>query len=93
MKHHNIIGPQVRELRKQRQWTQRTLSEKLQAAGLDSSRSSLAKIESRLINVRDYELFYFALVFKVSLCQLFPPIHPNDPDLHEKMMRYLDGRE
>jgi transcriptional regulator with XRE-family HTH domain len=93
MKMCNLIGPQVRKLREEKGWTQRTLSEKLQVAGLDISRSSLAKVESRLIKVSDNELFYFARVFNVSLCQLFPLIHPNDPDLHEKMMRYLDGRE
>lgn len=48
MKMCNLIGPQVRKLREEKGWTQRTLSEKLQVAGLDISRSSLAKVESRL---------------------------------------------
>ncbi len=72
MKMCNLIGPQVRKLREEKGWTQRTLSEKLQVAGLDISRSSLAKVESRLIKVSDNELFYFARVFNVSLCRLFP---------------------
>lgn len=85
MQRQNIIGEQVKGLRVQRQWTQQTLATKLQNAGLDISRSSLAKVEARLIKVTDRELFYFARVFNVSLCQLFPPIHPGDPDLNEKL--------
>ena len=91
MKHQHFIGPQVRKLREDRRWTQRILAAKLQIAGLDISRSSLAKIEARLIKVKDYELFYFARVFDVSLCQLFPPIHPNDPELHEKLTLLLNN--
>ena len=85
MNHHNLIGPQVRALRCQKQWTQQTLAERLQTAGLDISRSSLAKIEARLVGVTDYELFYFACVFQVGLHELFPPIDPFEPNLHDEV--------
>lgn len=89
MGHHNLIGPQVRLLRTQRRWTQRCLAEKLQTAGLNTSRSGLAKIEARMIGVTDYELFYFACVFQVSLYELFPPIDPSDPNLHDTLIQHL----
>jgi len=93
MKMCNLIGPQVRKLREEKGWTQRTLSEKLQVAGLGISRSSFAKVESRLIKVSDNELFYFARVFNVSLCRLFPSINPNDPELHDKLTRIMNGQD
>lgn len=89
MGHHNIIGSQVKMLRKRRSWTQRSLAERLQAAGLQTSRSGLAKIEARMIGVTDYELFYFAFVFQVSLYELFPPIDPYDPNLHDQLIQHL----
>lgn len=90
MGHHNLIGLQVRKLREERHWTQRTLAEKLQIAGLEISRSSLAKIEARLIRVNDYELFYFARAFNVGLRQLFHSIHQDDPDLHDKLVLIMN---
>lgn len=89
MQRQNIIGEQVKRLRVQRQWTQQTLAAKLQTAGLDVSRSSIAKVEARLIGVTDYELFYFACVFQVSLYELFPPIDPSDPNLRETLIQHL----
>jgi hypothetical protein len=40
--------------------------------GWDIDRVSVAKIESRLVHVDDYELLYFTKVFNVSLADLFP---------------------
>lgn len=93
MNNHNIIGSQVKSLREERRWTQQNLADRLQSAGLDTSCSSLAKIEARLIGVNDYELFYFACVFNVSLYRLFPPIHQNDPELHDKLARLMNGQD
>lgn len=69
------------------------MTAKLQIAGLDISRSTLAKIESRLIAVKDFELFYFSSVLQVSLDQLFPSMHPSDPELHEKLTVLLNNLE
>jgi len=93
MKMCNLIGPQVRDLREERRWTQQTLAEKLKIAGLDISLSSLAKIEARLVRVHDFELFYFACAFNVSLSQLLPSIHQNDPALHDKLMLVMNSQD
>ena len=74
MKVVNVVGPQIRKLRYQRNWSQDFLATKLQMAGWDISRSSLAKIESGLVHVDDYRLFYFARVFKVKVTDLLPPL-------------------
>ncbi len=69
----NVVGPQIRKLRAQRDWTQEVLAQKLQLAGWDVSRSSLAKLESRLRWVSDCELLFLAKVLSVDLGGLFPP--------------------
>lgn len=89
MTHKNFIGPQVRMLRTQRGWSQRTLAAKLQDVGLDISRGTLAKIEARLVKVTDYELFYFASAFRVGLKALFPSLDPHAPDLKAQLEAYL----
>jgi transcriptional regulator with XRE-family HTH domain len=74
MKHRNMVGPQIRKLRYVRGWSQTVLAAKLQILGGDIDRVAVAKIESRLVHVDDYELFYFTKVFKVGLADLFPKI-------------------
>lgn len=76
MKCQNMVGPQVRKLRYVTGWSQEKLAEKLQLLGWDIGRVSLAKIESRLVRVDDYELLFFAKVFNVHLDDLFPAIDP-----------------
>ena len=66
-RHRNIIGPQVRRLRNQRGWSQEQLAAKLQIAGWDISRSALAKIETRLQWMRNYQLAYLLNVFRGGL--------------------------
>ncbi len=68
----NVVGPQIRKLRNQRGWTQEVLAQKLQLAGWDVSRTSLAKLESRLRWVSDCELLFLAKVLSVDLRDLFP---------------------
>ena len=72
MRGRNIVGPQVRKMRMAQGWSQRQLAIRLQLAGLEVSRSGVAKIESRLVCVEDYELFCFAKVFGVGFESLFP---------------------
>ena len=92
MRHHNLIGPQIRRLRYKQGWSQNMLSIKLQLAGWDVTRSTVAKIESRLIWVGDFQLFYFTRVLKVELKELFPPIDQHDPKMHEILMRLMNTR-
>ena len=84
MRGRNIVGPKVRKMRMARGWSQGQLALRLQIAGLDVSRSGLAKIESQLVWVGDYELFYLAKVFRVDIQKLFPKIDYRKP-LNETM--------
>lgn len=90
--HSNLIGPQIRKLRYRRGWSQTRLAIKLQLAGFDVSRSTVAKIESRLRWVRDWQLYYFANVLDVELVDLFPALGPRDSNLHEQLTRRMTTR-
>jgi len=68
----NIVGQQVKKLRNQRGWTQEVFAQKLQLAGWDVSRTSVAKLESGLRWVSDCELLFLAKVLSVRLDELFP---------------------
>jgi transcriptional regulator with XRE-family HTH domain len=92
MRHLNLIGPQVRRLRYKQGWSQNMLSVKLQLAGWDVTRGTVAKIESRLIWVGDFQLFYFTRVLKVELKDLFPPIDQQEPKMHETLTRLMNTR-
>lgn len=69
----NVIGPEIRRIRRQRGWSQSKLAEHLKSAGWDITRSSLAKIECRIVWVGDFEVLYFVNVFGVGIRDLFPP--------------------
>ena len=70
----NLIGPQVRALRWKRGLTQEALAARLQMAGaVGLDRVKLAKIESQIRSVFDYELLVIAHVLKVSPGLLSPP--------------------
>ena len=88
MKRRNVVGPQVRRLRYARGWSQSQLAVKLQLAGWDISRSGVAKIESQLVWVGDFELFYLMKVFQVGLADLLPKLDDGRP-LHESVRRLI----
>lgn len=67
----NIIGENVRKLRKEQNLTQEELTAKLQLKGLDIDRPMLTKIELRKREVLDFELLCIAEVFNVSTEELF----------------------
>ena len=64
-------------------WSQHKLAIKLQLVGWDVTRSTVAKIEARVIWVGDFQLFYFTRIFRVSLEDLFPVINQQDPRIHD----------
>jgi transcriptional regulator with XRE-family HTH domain len=69
----NLIGPQMRELRWKRGLTQEALATQLQIAGaVGLDRVKVAKIESQIRSVFDYELLAIAHVLGVSPGYLAP---------------------
>ncbi len=67
----NIIGPQIKKLRKQAGLSQRQLSEKLELEAVYTCRGSLSRIESGLRAVTDIEIAAIANVLGVSVQRLF----------------------
>jgi transcriptional regulator with XRE-family HTH domain len=85
-KHKNLVGPQVRKLRYQRGWKQKDLAAKLQILGWDIDRASVSKIESQLVWVGDFEMFYLAEALRVDVKQLFPTLTPG-VRLHDNIVK------
>ena len=84
----NLIGPQVRLFRNQKDWTRETLAAKLQVEGWDVSRESLAKLESQFRRVPDCELLFLAKVLGVEVMTFFPSkldLKKLDPSLRLKV--------
>lgn len=92
MKVVNIVGPRVRRFRSAKLWSQNVLATKLQLAGLDKSREAVARIESQIVRVYEYELLYIAKVLGVGLLDLFPEIHANGK-LHEAVTELMKPRK
>lgn len=70
-KKQNIVGPQVRKLRYQRNITQEALAARCGVLGWDLSRATLSKIEAQLRCVTDAELDTLARALKVEIAELF----------------------
>lgn len=68
----NAAGPQIARVRGERNLTQDELATKLQVAGLDLDRIAIAKIESRIRSVYDYELAVIAHLLDVPADELLP---------------------
>ena len=68
----NLVGPQLRRLRRQARLSQAALVARCQVCGYDISRESLAKIEGRARSVTDAEILFLAEALRVSFALLFP---------------------
>jgi len=68
----NLVGPQVRRLRDQQGLTQPMLAARCHRWGWDLSRQTLAKIETQLRWVSDFELLCLARALRVEPEQLWP---------------------
>lgn len=67
-RYRNISGPEIRRLRDQAGLSQEQLAGRLQLAGLDHmDRVTVAKIESQIRSVYDWELLVMASVLGVGL--------------------------
>jgi transcriptional regulator with XRE-family HTH domain len=68
----NLVGPQIRKLRYQRNLTQELFAARCAVRGLDLSRGTLAKIEAQVRCVTDSELLVIAKALEVELRDLYP---------------------
>ena len=62
----NIIGPQLRKLRVQKELSQQQLAELLQRKGWDISRGMVARIEGQVRWVSDFELLFLSEAMGVA---------------------------
>lgn len=68
----NVIGPQLRRVRNERDVSQPALAASCQREGWDVSRDTLANIEGQRRWVTDFELLLLARVLAVSVDALMP---------------------
>ena len=68
----NVVGPQIRRLRGQQGLTQPMLAARCRRWGWDLSRQTLAKIETQLRWVSDFETLCLARALRVEPNDLWP---------------------
>src|SRR5204863_7663883 len=68
----NIVGPQIRKLRYQRDLTQPLLAARCRRFGWDLRRETLAKIENQFRWVSDFELLCLAKALRGEPQELWP---------------------
>lgn len=66
----NIIGSRVRQLRKEKGWTQKALATQMQLSGLDMTELTVLRIENGSRFVPDYEVKALAKLFGISYAEL-----------------------
>ncbi len=67
----NIIGPQIRAIRERKYLTQEQLVARCNIIGFNISRSTLAKIESKVRRITDIEVELLASALNVPIQDLF----------------------
>jgi hypothetical protein len=68
----NIVGPIVRRIRYEKDWTQAMLTARCARLGWDIHESTIAKIEAQIRCVTDRESLLLARALGVSLQDVFP---------------------
>jgi len=82
----NASGPWIRKIRVERGWSQEQLAAKLQLAGLDSfDRVTLAKVESQIRSLYDFELMVVLHVLEVEIEGAILPKNELTADLNDLM--------
>lgn len=66
----NIIGPQIKKIRKQKKFSQDILAAKMQLNNIEISQKVISRIEKQERFVTDYELLAFSNVLGVSINEL-----------------------
>lgn len=68
----NMIGDQVKKLRRQKGLSQQALSDKLETLAVYICRGSISRIEEKRRTVTDIELYGLAKILETSIEDLFP---------------------
>lgn len=68
----NIVGPEIRRLRAKMSITQPMLVARCQLVGWNISRETIAKIESQIRWVADFEMIAFSKAFGIPVSDLWP---------------------
>lgn len=77
------MGPAVRRLRNAEDLSQADLAARCGVLGWDLSRETLAKIESQIRWVADFELLCLAAALRVEVADLLPPVPKSSQTLSE----------
>ena len=72
----NVIGPKLRQLRQEQNWTQEALAARCIILGWDISRGTLAKIEAQLRRVTDQEVVILAKALRVKIEKIYSQPEP-----------------
>ena len=67
----NLIGDKVKQLRLDRNWSQKKVSDQLEMLAIYICRGSISRIEDKSRTVTDIELYGLAQVYVVSIQSLF----------------------
>lgn len=70
----NLIGPIIREKRKEKKMSLESLSAKLLLLGVNIPVTSLHRIENNQRTVRDYEICAISVALKINVTDLLDPI-------------------
>lgn len=67
----NRTGPQIKKIREELGLTQEQLTARCNLIGWDITRSTLAKMESQVRRVTDFEVYLIAKALKTDINNLF----------------------
>jgi transcriptional regulator with XRE-family HTH domain len=84
----NLTGRPVNKLRNERGRTQDESADRLQKVGWMISRSGVSKIESGFVYVHNFQLHYFADVFRVPEITFVPALDLSKP-IDETLSRLI----
>ena len=72
---YNIIGENIKRIRKENKITQEDLCARMQVMGYQISRSDISKLENGKKFIADFEVYGFAKALKISILDLFAGIN------------------
>ncbi len=80
VKHQNIIGPLVQELRERKGLSRAEFADELKTVGWDISVNHLEKIEMREAMVKDFETLYLLRALEIGQDEFWRRLSENMPE-------------